>query len=270
MISLPWLDYGGPLAESDEISQGLVDFATEIACVEKCEFIELRAVRRAIPGLIGKSHKFTFILDLTPGEDGVWQLFNGKCRNQIRKAEKTGLEVRFGGIEYFADFYKIFSRNMRDLGTPVWPQGLFREQFHNFSKETELALVFLDSKPIACALLIHYGEYSAVPSASAYREFLKLSPNNIMYWEIIKRCIRRGTTAFDFGRSSLDAGTYHFKKQWVKTPQPQIWQYKLITANEIPSLNPENPKMRIAINLWKKIPVPIANLIGPRIAVKLP
>jgi serine/alanine adding enzyme len=159
---------------------------------------------------------------------------------------------------------------MRDLGTPVWPKRLYAEQFNYFKNDTEIALINQGDQPIATALLIHYQDQSCVPSASAYRKYLNLSPNNLMYWEIIRRCIKRGSTRFDFGRSTLNAGTYNFKKQWVKNPRQQIWQYNLLTIDELPELNPSNPKFRIAINIWKHLPLRVANALGPRIVIKLP
>ncbi|MCP4632291.1 MAG: GNAT family N-acetyltransferase, partial [candidate division Zixibacteria bacterium] len=118
--------------------------------------------------------------------------------------------------------------------------------------------------------LIHYKDYSGVPSASAYRKYLKLCPNNLLYWEVIKRCISRGSSYFDFGRSSEGAGTYRFKKQWMKKPKEQIWQYKLLKIDELPELNPNNPKFKLAINIWRRLPLPIANFLGPKIITKLP
>ena len=270
MISLPWLDYGGPLALSDKAAIGMVDFASSIARSEKCRFLELRAVSQIHPGLVNRNHKYSFILDLTPGEENVWNDIDGKCRNQVRKAVKSGLEVRFGGVELLNEFYIVFARNMRDLGTPVWPRSLFAKQFEYFSNDTELAVVYLSSSPVAAALLIHYDDYSTVPSASSYRQYLKLSPNNILYWEIIRHCIARGSHRFDFGRSSPEAGTYKFKKQWVKDPELQTWQYNLLSISELPELSPSSPKFRLAIGAWKRLPLPLANLLGPHIATKLP
>jgi serine/alanine adding enzyme len=269
MISLPWLDYGGPLAQTDEIAIGLVDFAVSLAKDEKCRFMELRAVKQRHPDLLEKKLKYGFYLDLTPGEEEVWKSIDGKAKNQVRKAAKSGLEIQFGKAELLDDFYKIFSCNMRDLGTPVWPRQLFTEQFSYFA-DTEIAILRLGNQPVAGALLIHYQDQSAVPSASAYRRYLNLSPNNMLYWEIIKRCINRGSARFDFGRSSLNAGTYNFKKQWVKNPELQTWQYKLLTIDELPELNPSNPKFQLAINIWKRLPLPLANMLGPKIVTKLP
>jgi serine/alanine adding enzyme len=270
LISLPWLDYGGPLADSDEIAGQLVEAAAAVAAKAGCRFLEMRTVRRPLTGLVEKTDKREFWLDLTPGEDAVWKSFDAKNRNQVRKAEKSGLQVSFGGLELLDDFYRVFATNMRDLGTPVWPKSLFTGIFRYFPDDTEFAVVKLDNTTIAAALLLHYQKHSAVPSASAYRKYLNLCPNNILYWEIIKHCLRRGSTVFDFGRSTEGAGTYRFKKQWVETPKNQVWQYRLLTIDSLPELNPGNPKFKLAINIWQRLPLPLANFLGPKIVTKLP
>lgn len=270
LISLPWLDYGGPVADNEEIARQLVNAASRIANENRCKFVEMRAVRLRLPELDERFDKFGFCLDLSAGEESVWKSLLAKARNQVRKAEKHDLTVEFGGEELLDNFYKIFARNMRDLGTPVWPKNLFEEIFKQLEGDCEIALVRMDKRPIAGGIIIHFRDYSAVPSASAYKEYLKYCPNNLMYWEIIKHCIERGSKTFDFGRSSEGAGTYRFKKQWVKEPVNQVWQYKLLTIDSLPKLNPTNPKFKTAISLWKKLPIPIANYIGPKIVTKLP
>ncbi|MCP4633957.1 MAG: peptidoglycan bridge formation glycyltransferase FemA/FemB family protein, partial [candidate division Zixibacteria bacterium] len=199
LISLPWLDYGGALADNDEIAAKLIDVAIESAQSKGCRFFEMRAVRHRLPNLTEKTDKREFLLELREGEETVWKSFDAKARNQVRKAEKAGLSVEFGKLDKFNDFYTVFSYNMRDLGTPVWPKNLFKEIFHTFPDDTEFAVVKKNDEIIAAGLLIHYKDYSGVPSASAYRKYLKLCPNNLLYWEVIKRCISRGSSYFDFG-----------------------------------------------------------------------
>jgi len=270
LISLPWLDYGGPLAESQEVAHGLIDFAENLAKANKCRFLEMRAVREPLSGLTNKEDKFEFMLKLEGNEESIWQSIDGKAKNQVRKAVKSGLSVDFGGIELLDEFYKIFAFNMRDLGTPVWPKSLYSEMFRHFPNDTELALVKLGDKYIGGGLVVHYRDYSGIPSASSYRSYLNLCPNNILYWEVIKRCFNRGSGRFDFGRSTLNGGTYNFKRQWIKNPRQQIWQYRLLTISSLPELNPSNPKFKLAINIWRHLPLPIANALGPKIVTKLP
>jgi len=270
LVSLPWLDYGGPLTDNPRISSLLVDKASSLAREKNCRFFEMRAIRDRLEGLVEKTDKFSFFLDLTKGEEAVWKSFNAKARNQVRKAVKLGLTAEVGGAELINNFYRIFSYNMRDLGTPVWPKSLFTEIFRRFGRDANIALVKLDNNPIAAGLIIHYRNYSGVPSASAYRKYINLCPNNLLYWAIIKYCIERGSRTFDFGRSSLGSGTYHFKKQWVKDPEKQIWQYHLYGIENLPELNPNNPKFKTAIAVWRRLPLILTNFLGPRIVTKIP
>lgn len=270
VISLPWLDYGGPLADSDEIAQALVNRAGELASDNRCQFVEMRAVRQPLPNLTEKTDKQEFVLDLSEGEEAVWKSFDAKARNQVRKGQKADLNIAFHGEDKLTDFYTVFARNMRDLGTPVWPRSLFTEIFRAFPGEAEIAVVDLDGKTIAAGLLLHYQDFSAMPSASSYREYRSLCPNNVLYWGVIRHCLERGSTRFDFGRSSKDAGTYRFKKQWVRKPVGQVWQYKLLTIDSLPELNPSNPKFKLAIATWRRLPLFLANAIGPRIVTKIP
>ncbi len=269
LISMPWLDYGGPLAESDEIARQLVDAAEAKARELTCRFIELRAVAHRLANQIEKTDKRQFHLNLSGGEEAVWKSFDAKARNQVRKAEKSGLTCRFGGKELLDEFYSVFAYNMRDLGTPVWPRSLFEEIFEKFGSDAEIIEVRLGEKTLGAGLILYSGSYAGIPSASSYRQYRDLCPNNLMYWEAIKHVIARGATVFDFGRSTEGAGTYNFKKQ-MTAPVEQVWQYRLLTIDALPEMNPNNPKFRTAIAVWRKLPLWIANRLGPKIVTKLP
>ena len=108
-----------------------------------------------------------------------------------------------------------------------------------------------------------------MPSASSYRKYRDLCPNNLMYWETILHCLKRNCRTFDFGRSSEGAGTFNFKKQMVQ-PIEQIWQYKLFTIDALPELNPNNPRFKLAIAIWRRLPLWLANWLGPKIVTRLP
>ena len=269
LISMPWLDYGGPLADSGEIAAQLVATAESKAQELGCKFVELRAVSHRLPDQVEKTDKRQFHLDLTPGEDAVWKSFDAKARNQVRKAEKSGLTCVFGGRELLDDFYAVFAYNMRDLGTPVWPRSLFEKVFEQFGADAEIVAVKLADKTVGAGLILYHGSYAGVPSASSYRQYREMCPNNLLYWETIKHVGARGAKVFDFGRSSDGAGTYNFKKQMV-APTEQIWQYRLLTIDALPEMNPNNPKYKLAISLWRKLPLWFANWLGPKIVTKLP
>ncbi|MDH4222635.1 MAG: FemAB family PEP-CTERM system-associated protein [candidate division Zixibacteria bacterium] len=270
LVSLPWLDYGGVCAGSVEIQQKLIEEAIQIAKQKKCKFLELRSVIQEDVRLVTKTNKITFKLELYPDPEKAWQGIDSKARNQIRKAQKSGLEVSFGGEENIDMFYSVFSTNMRDLGTPVWTKELFKNILAYFPEKSEIALVKMKDKTIGGALILYFKDMMTVPSASSLSSFLRYCPNNILYWEIIKRgCIKK-LKIFDLGRSSWESGTFNFKKQWVEKPTQLYWQYYLNKIKKLPDLNPESSKFSLSIKLWKKLPLAWANFLGPKIVRKLP
>jgi len=268
-ISLPWLDYGGVLADSPETARALLDGATAQAREDKATFMELRSVDRVFPELPIREDKVTFWLPLKD-VDAVWKGFDAKVRNQVRKTQKAGLTCEFGREELLPDFYRVFARNMRDLGTPVWNIALFEKILEAFPKTSEVALIRLGEKAIGGGLILSFKDTVYMPSASSLRQYFHLCPNNLLYWEVIKRACETGYRTFDFGRSTVGSGTYQFKKQWGALIRPLYWQYILPSGKQIPRLNPSNPRFRVFIEVWKRLPVRLATWLGPRIVRGLP
>lgn len=268
-ISLPWLDYGGALAENPETARALLRAATGQAREDKATFVELRSVDPVFPELPVREEKVTFWLPLKDA-DGVWKGLDAKVRNQVRKAQKGGLTCEFGRDELLAEFYPIFARNMRDLGTPVWGVTLFENILEAFPKTSEIALIRLGGKAIGGGLVLSFKDTVYMPSASSLREYFHLCPNNLLYWEVIKHACETGYRTFDFGRSTVGSGTYHFKKQWGGEERRLHWQYVLLEGDKIPRLNPSNPRFKIFVEAWKRLPLLIASWLGPRIVRHLP
>jgi len=268
-VSLPWLDYGGVVADNAETAQELLDAATAQARADGAAFIEFRSVTPVFSGLVARQDKVTFLLPLADA-DGVWRGLDAKVRNQVRKAQRAGLTCHFGRDELLPDFYRVFARNMRDLGTPVWGVALFQKMLEAFPKTSEIALIRLGDKVIGGGLVLSFKDTVYMPSASSLREYFHLCPNNLLYWDVIKRACDHGYHIFDFGRSTVGSGTYHFKKQWGAEVKPLHWQYVLLSGKKVPQLNPSNPRFKAFIELWKRLPVGIATRLGPRIVRHLP
>jgi len=271
VVSVPWIDYGGVLAENPESEQMLLNEARRITEKTGARLLELRSVHSAASEELQVSErKVTFLLKLNEDPDVIWRGFDAKLRNQIRKADKSGLTTEYAGVEGLDAFYKVFSFNMRDLGTPVWGIDLFREILTRLSGTAKLILVRMGDEVIAGGLVLSFKNRLYVPSASAYRSYLKYCPNHALYWRVIKDGCEEGKDLFDFGRSSWDSGTFRFKKQWVPDPSQLNWQYYLNKLDELPSINPDNPKYRLFIRMWQKLPLPVANAIGPKVIKNFP
>jgi serine/alanine adding enzyme len=280
LISLPFFDQVGVLACSKDAQKALLEKAVEIAKKQKVEFIEFRHLSPTFPDalngecfggeLITKQHKVTLLLDLPNTSDELWKSFKSKLRSQIRKPIKEGLTARIGGIEELDDFYKVFSQNMRDLGTPVNSKILFRNILLGFPGQARIFIVSKDSYPVGAGFVIGFKKSLHIPWASALKKFNHLAPNMLLYWSILEYACNQGYEIFDFGRTTTGAGTNKFKEQWNPRPIPLHWQYWIANGGEKPELNKENPKFQMFIKIWQNLPLPIANIIGPRIVRYLP
>lgn len=270
LISLPWIDYGGICADSPEVTASLHKRASEIAIEYRAAFVEYRTIDSYEMNLPMRQDKVTFRLKLNPDPNELWKGFDAKLRNQIRKAEKSGLTTELGGINFLPLFYRIFQWKMRDLGTPVWGYKFFETILREFPDTAKIILVKQDKRAIGGGLVLSFKNMLYVPSASSYNEYLKYCPNHALYWNVIKMGCEQGYEQFDFGRSTWNAPTFNFKKQWVGKPIQLNWQYLLISQKEMPSINPDNPKYKLFINTWRKLPLFIANYMGPKVIRNFP
>jgi FemAB-related protein (PEP-CTERM system-associated) len=269
LVSLPFVNYGGVLADDDTIARALVDAARAEAARRGAASVELRHTHRMFPDLPVKQHKVAMTLALPTDEKAVWNGFESKVRNKIRKAEKSNLVARVGRVELLNDFYRVFARNMRDLGTPVYSRRLFEEVLRSIP-ESRVYSVHLKGVPVAAGITIGYRSVVENPWASSLREHRSLNPNMLLYWTMLQDAIGRGFSNFDFGRSTPDEGTYMFKKQWGARESPFFWEYLLKEGCELPALSPKSPKFRTAVSLWQRLPLVVAGIVGPRIVRNIP
>jgi serine/alanine adding enzyme len=270
MVSLPYLNYGGVLADSPAAEQALVETAIARARQLRVSHIEFRHRAETHLDLPARENKVTMLLDLPESEAALWNSFKGKLRAQIRRPEKEGVSLRAGGVELVDDFYSVFANNMRDLGTPVYSKRLFSAIFAAFPHESKLFIVDLQGRPVAAGLVLAHGSTVEIPWASSLRRANSLGVNMWLYWSVLRDAVARGFRRFDFGRSSKDSGTYRFKAQWGAQPEQLRWHYWLPQGAELPNLTPNSPKYRAAVALWKRLPLGIANMLGPSIVRHLP
>ena len=300
LISLPYLNTNGVVADDDEARGRLIDRAVRLADELRVRYLELRHEQKVEhPALTGAlASKCHMRLELPEFPGPLWEGLSGKVRNQVRKAEKCGLTVAHGGEELLPEFYSVFSRNMRDLGTPVYGAGLFAAALRQFpltptphpqgargirfsprplgvrgrGEGAELFVVRSERKPVAAALLLHGQGVTEVPSASALRQYNPTCANMLLYWKLLERAVERGQAVFDFGRSTIDGNTYRFKKQWGATPAPAVWQYYRpggdAACGDDP--RPENPRYQRLIRIWQRLPVRLTRWIGPAIVRGIP
>lgn len=267
LTSLPFLNYGGVLADSDEVALALVEAAKVQAREHKCSHVELRHTGARFPHLPSKQHKVSMRMDLAPG---IWDRMDRKARNQVRKAQKSGFTIERGGAGLVADFYTVFARNMRDLGTPVYARRLFDEVVRAFPDRTCVHVVRLNGAPVAAGITYRTAQLAQLPWASSIRDFNGLCPNHLLYWDAIEYAAEQGCPVLDLGRSTPGEGTFKFKQQWGARPLPLHWEYQLLSTAHMPNVSPANPKFQLAIALWQKLPLSITLRVGPMIVRAIP
>lgn len=271
LVSLPYLNYGGVLARDGRVAERLIDGAVELARQLGVRYLELRHERPTEHPALGQRmcSKVHMRLPLPETAGALWDRLSPKVRNQVRKGQKSGLAVAWGGLELLPEFYDVLSHNMRDLGTPVFGRRLFRCILERFGGRAELCVTRAGHRAVAAALLLHGPGISEIPTAGSLRDYRITNSNMLMYWCALERATQHGQGVFDFGRSSLDSNTYRFKKQWGAVPHGAEWQYHLRTGSAT-DLRPENAKYQVMIRIWKNLPVGLTRLIGPPIVRGIP
>ena len=267
LTSLPFLNYGGVVAEGTDTAEALAKAAADLAGARHCDHVELRHVDRQFPALPCKQHKVTMTLRL---QRRMWEQLDRKVRNQIRKAQKSELVSEHGGSELLTAFYDVFARNMRDLGTPVYGRRFFEEILKTFPERTRVHVVRLKGAPVAAGITFQGGSTVEVPWASSIRDYNSLCPNHLLYWGVIERAVETGAAVLDFGRSTPNEGTYKFKEQWGAQPVVLHWEYPSLKGERLPNASPTNPKFQLAVRMWKKLPLSIATRVGPSIVRTIP
>ncbi len=272
VISLPFLNYGGILADGNDpdVVQALIDAARDAASRFGGSHVELRHTRRQSATLPCRQHKLAMLRDLPASSETLWTALDRKVRNQVRKAQKAELTVASGGVELVDEFYDVFSRNMRDLGTPVYPKALFTLTLQTFAREARVVVVRHGRQTAAAGISLTFGRTVLNPWASSLRELRPLCPNMLLYWTLLEQAVADGAEVFDFGRSSPGAGTHQFKLQWGAVEHPLCWEYVLLSRPEPPDQGPSNAKFDRAIAIWQRLPLGIANRLGPIVAKHLP
>ncbi len=264
LISLPYVNYGGVIAEDAKVADSLITEATYMADRLNVKHLQLRHEEPIAHWQLGKTltNKVHMRLDL-PGTSGqLWDSFQPKVRNQVRKGIRAGIQIRWGEKELLDDFYDVFALNMRDLGTPVFGRSLFAAMLNYFPGKSELCVAYLNDKAIAAAILLHGKGTTEVPSASSLRSHNHTNANMLMYWHLLQRAVDHGQDVFDFGRSSTDSGPHRFKKQWGAEPVTATWQF-YVRQDRGTDARLESRKYDRMVYLWQQLPISVSRWLGP-------
>jgi FemAB-related protein (PEP-CTERM system-associated) len=259
---------GGILAISPAVAGRLAEAAWELAKAQKCTTAELRGGELPQSDWIIKTDAHAnFARPLQADHDAELLAIPRKQRAEVRKGLEKGLVVETGNSARDLDWhYAVYSESVRNLGTPVFPKALMREVMKAFGDDADILTVLADGKPVASVLsLYHKGIVMPYWGGGVFAA-RGLRANDVMYYALMNHARRCGCVAFDFGRSKVGSGAFAFKKNWGFEPQPLSYAMRAADGAEPRDINPNSPKYTAKIALWQKLPLPVANLIGPWIA----
>lgn len=267
LISMPFCAHAGVLAEDDEAREALIDEACALARRLRVDYLELRH-RSAVTDWPTKSELyFNFDKPVSADHDANLKAVPKKQRAMIRKGIEAGLVSEIdAGIERFFDAY---STSVRNLGTPVFGRSYFRCLREEFGEDCEVLTAVHQGAPVASVMSFYFRDTVMPYYGGGGRGAREVKANDFMYWELMRRAVDRGYRVFDYGRSKRGTGSFDFKKHWGFEPQPLHYQYYLLRGRSMPDVSPANPKYRLFIGVWKRLPLAVTRIAGPLVARSL-
>ncbi len=263
LVSLPYANHGGPLAESPEIARALFDAAVHEAERLGRPRLEVRDHHEREIDWPAHTDKVLMTLTLPDSNAELDKALGAKLRSQCRRALKAGAVVVHGSAELIPEFYRVFAVNMRDLGTPVYPLRWFEVLAKHLGEAMRLVVVRLEGRAVAGAVLMRWKDTLEIPWAASDRTFSRHAVNMLLYREALGRAIESGCGVFDFGRSTRGSGPHRFKEQWGAQASPIWWRTR-------PEAGPPGRVSEVVRASWKRLPYGLANRLGPVIAADLP
>ena len=260
LSSLAFSAHAGPLGTDDATIQALYEAASRRAHELGVGAVEYRLLAPTGQPRVTKNLYETFSKTIHADAEANMLAIRSKQRNVIRKGIKNGLVGRVGSV---STFYGVYAESVRNLGTPVFPRALFDGIAATFGDAIEIVIAELEGRPISAAMNFYYREQVCPYYWGGTHAARGLNGNDFLAFEIMGRAAARGSTLFDFGRSKRDTGPYQWKTNLGFEPTPLYYEYELVRDREMPDINPLNPKYRLFIDCWKRLPLPIAGMLGP-------
>ena len=264
LISTPFCVYGGIVAHDDNAAAQLRQAAARLADELKVDYLELRNRKPDQSTWPTKDLYVTFRKAIHPDNAVNLQAIPRKQRAMVRKGIEAGLQVQANaGID---EFFDVYAESVRNLGTPVLSRRYFELLKDAFADDCEITVIAHGSKSVAAVMSFYFRDEVHPYYGGSIAAGRDLKANDFMYWAVMQRAVERGARIFDYGRSKLDSGSYHFKKHWGFEPEPMYYAYYLVQAKTVPDVSPANKKYRLFIKAWQHLPLPVSRVIGPWLA----
>jgi FemAB-related protein (PEP-CTERM system-associated) len=268
LISTGFTVGGGPVAADDAALRMLDARAQALADELDVDYLEYRGEAPLHSDWVHNDGLYVdFRKPIGPDPEKDMLAIPRKQRAMVRKGIKLGLtSVVDTDVDRLHDVYAV---SVRNLGTPVFAMRYFKSLKNAFGPDADIVTVLHNDLPVASVMNFYFRDQVLPYYGGGTEAARPLAANDFMYWEVMRRAVERGFRIFDFGRSKTGTGAYSFKKFWGFTPEPLVYEYKLRKLKSMPEVNPLNPKYRLFIALWKRLPLPLAGLIGPHIVRNL-
>jgi FemAB-related protein (PEP-CTERM system-associated) len=267
LVSTPFCVYGGSVGVSVEVCEQLDAEACRLAEELQVDHLELRYRAPRHADWPRKELYVTFRKTIDPDPEQNLLAIPRKQRAMVRKGIQAGLVSRLDcGIDAV---HRVYSESVRNLGTPVFSRRYFSLLKDVFGDDCEALTIHHGDRIVAGVLNFYFRDEVLPYYGGGTAEARDLKANDFMYWEVMRRASGRGCRLFDFGRSKLGTGAFDFKRNWGFEPQPMSYEFNLVRAKELPDVNPLNPKYRLFIEAWKRLPLPVSRMLGPMLARNL-
>ncbi|MDN4504263.1 FemAB family PEP-CTERM system-associated protein [Alteromonadaceae bacterium BrNp21-10] len=262
LISTPFCVYGGVASDEPEVFTFLEQQAIQLAESLGVDYLELRYPFERDNQLVTRNHHVSFGCDLAEDDDAILAGVKKKQRAVIRHSLKNDLE--FDINDNVDECYQIYSESVRNLGTPVFPKNYFRTLKDVFKQRCEVLTVKNNGKSVSSVLSFYYKGQVLPYYGGGTPDARNLKSNDLMYYQLMCHAKRdMSCNFFDFGRSKIDSGAFSYKKNWGMEPVALHYQYHLVKVESLPNLSPNNPKYKLFIHLWQKLPIGISRILGP-------
>ena len=264
LISNAFSVRGGPIAEDPETLDSLEAEAVRLMDAIAVPVLELRDFSASRADWPSKRGLYaSFVRSLHPCVEDNLKSIPRKQRAMIRKGMLNKLKSEID--DDVERLYRVYAESVRNLGTPVFSKSYFRILREEFSTCSDIVTITSNGQAVASVLNFYFRDEVLPFYGGGVRTARALAANDFMYWEVMRKACERGYRKFDFGRSKIGTGPYAFKRHWGFEPAPLVYQFRLSPGTSIPDLNPLNPKLRMFIAVWKRLPLAVATRLGPSI-----
>lgn len=267
LVSTPFCVYGGALADNHHVAIALEERAKQIAQELNVDYLELRGICHDTNAFLRKDLYVNFKKEISADEEQNLSAIPRKQRAMVRKGINNNLQGEWDSND--DRFYRAYSESVRNLGTPIFPRKYFKVLREVFRDSVSILTISLNQDLVASVLSFRYKDCILPYYGGGVEKARDLKGNDFMYWDLMRRCAEDGVRYFDYGRSKKGTGSYSFKKNWGFEAEELPYYYYLVKAKSVPEINPLNPKYRFFIAAWKKLPLAVANRVGPYLARNL-